>query len=466
MHDSLSNCTIAIIGAGFSGTMMAIQLRHRLPAAARILLIERSGIFARGVAYAQTSQPYLLNVRAANMSAFPHDPGHFERWLSHAPEIAHADIVPTEAGIFAARRLYGRYLQETLAATRQRGHGEVELVEDEIERLTPSRHGWVLRGASGARIQVSGVVLACGNLPSVRPHDGLVFSNPWREDALRGLNPSDAVVIVGTGLTMVDLVFGLQSTGFEGPIIAISRRGLLPHPHAATPGAWPTPDFPLKTRQSATALLRAVRAELRLAARQGVCWRAVIDSLRPITSKLWHGLPVREQARFLRHARPYWDVHRHRLPPSSTAALADLRAVGRLRLLRGRIGNISCEAPGLAAVRITRAAGGEAQTIMAQRVIYATGVESIRSGNGLLGTLLQEELASVDELALGLRVDSGLRVLDKTGQPVPALWALGPLVRGKFWECTAVPDIRLHAQQLSTLITAELAAADSYAAFL
>ena len=444
--------TIAIIGAGFSGTMTAIHLRRALPATTRILLIERSGVFARGIAFAQTSLPHLLNVRAANMSAFPDDPGHFERWLEARPVASRNDVHRTEAGLFVARRLYGRYLQETLDETLRDGAGSVQLLTDEVDGLARTGTGWRLHCRSGQVIEASGVVLACGNLPPESPCDGVVFHNPWTAEAMRGLNKSDPVLIVGTGLTMVDLVLGLQTAGFEGPVIALSRRGLLPQPHAASAQPWPTPNFGAAERISATALLRAVRAELGWAAAQGVGWRAVIDSLRPITAELWQGLPPCEQARLLRHVRPYWDIHRHRMAPSAAAVIAAWRAQGRLQIRRGRIRAIAQPAPGQADISITNSPAGTSETLRVQRVIYATGLQSMRSGNGLLAGLLRAGLARLDGLGLGLEVDTGLAILDASGQPIPGLWALGPLVRGKFWECLAVPDIRIQAQHLSTRV--------------
>lgn len=70
---------VAIIGAGFSGTLQAINLlRHEGP---RATLIERAPVAGTGLAYGAAHPSHVLNVRAANMSAFPDDPSHFVRWL-------------------------------------------------------------------------------------------------------------------------------------------------------------------------------------------------------------------------------------------------------------------------------------------------------------------------------------------------------------------------------------------------
>jgi uncharacterized NAD(P)/FAD-binding protein YdhS len=445
---------VAIVGGGFSGTITAIQLRRRLQPEQDILLIERSGEFARGLAYADTGAAHLLNVRAANMSAFPDDPGHFERWLEGAD--AGEDVLCTDAGQFATRRLYGRYLQATLRAEQEKG-GTVRLIRDEVTSLARAPEGgWGLDCASGRRIVARGVVLASGNLPMSRPCNGIVHHNPWPAAALEGLKPDQPVLIVGTGLTMVDIALALKSRGFTGPVIALSRRGLLPRSHAPIPQRWPTPDFTPAERASATLLLRAVRAQIRAAEAQDIGWRAVIDSLRPITAELWRGLPFAEQSRFLRHARAYWDIHRHRMPAPAAAKLQALRESGELRIIRGRVQNIDCW-PNGAEARILNKATGKAETLAVQRVIHATGLQGQRLDTGLLAGLIEHGLAMLDAHGFGLGVDQSLAVLDGNGQPHADLWALGPLVRGVFWECIAVPDIRVQANTLGAEIAAQLA---------
>jgi uncharacterized NAD(P)/FAD-binding protein YdhS len=199
-----------------------------------------------------------------------------------------------------------------------------------------------------------------------------------------------------------------------------------------------------------------VRTQIRTATAQGIGWRAVIDSLRPITAELWRGLPFAEQSRFLRHARAYWDVVRHRMAAPAAARLQSLRESGELRIIRGRVQNIDCW-PNGAEVRILDKATGKAKTLAVQRVIYATGLQGQRLDTGLLAGLLETGLAKLDAHGFGLGVDQSLAVVDGAGRPHANLWALGPLVRGVFWECIAVPDIRVQANALGVEIAAKLA---------
>jgi len=451
-----NNGAIAVVGAGFSGTIAAIQLRRRLPAALAIYLIERSGQFARGIAYANSKVAHLLNVRAANMSAFPDDLGHFERWLETNAARWPDELIRTSAGSFATRRLYGRYLEATLHSEIAASGGTVRLLTEEVRGLEQTPEGGQLVCQGGKTIAVRGVVLATGSLPTNRNCDGVEFRDPWAPEALAGLDPLAPVLIVGTGLTMVDLVLSLQTQGFRGPIIALSRRGLVPQPHEAIGQSWSAPEFPEHIRASALLLLRAIRAELRAAADQKIGWRAVIDSLRPQTASLWRGLPAVERGRFLRHIRPYWDIHRHRMAPPAAELVDRLRAGGTLRVLRGRIREVQPGA-GLAIVQYDSCPSGRRETLAVQRVIYATGLQGVRASGGLAAALLASGQARLDGQGLGLDVTQGLNIIDGNGEVARNLWALGPIVRGTFWECLAVPDIRQQADQLGREIAEALA---------
>jgi len=451
---------IVIAGAGFSGTMAAIHLRRRLPRHYTICLVERTGRFARGLAYARSDAPYLLNVRAANMSAFPDDPGHFERWIVDIGEQFPAEIHRTEAGIFATRRLYGRYLRGLLYQERKAAGGGVQLIVDDVTALRPASSGWVLGCGSGREIAAAGVVLAMGNASATRPCDDVVFHNPWTPGAVSGLRQDEPVLIIGTSLTMADLALAIRERGFRGPITALSRRGLVPHRHALVDRPWPAPSFTSAERHSVLALLRRVRAEIEQARSQGVDWRAVIDGLRPITASLWQGFDAEQRRRFLRHLRPYWDVHRHRMAPFAADDFAQLRELGALRIVRGYLREVR-QLRGGAAVTVQQGETGAIETSVFQRVIFATGLDTVRPDHGLVAQLLDDRIARPGPQGLGLDATEALEVISARGEPAPLLWALGPILRGVFWECLAVPDIRMQAQLLGEAVTAQLASADA-----
>jgi uncharacterized NAD(P)/FAD-binding protein YdhS len=449
---------IAVIGAGFSGTIATLHLLRRLPPDQPVVLCERAPEFARGVAYAAGNAEHLLNVRASNMSALADDPNHFSEWLKRRAGKEHDRMVETDAGLFANRGLYGEYLRGLLdfALRETAGRAQLRLLPDDVVDVVSARGGgYELVGASGQRIAVSGIVLAVGNLPPEEHADPRICANPWGDKAWRKLPGDDPVLIVGTGLTMVDLAISMRRRGFGGKIVAMSRGGLLPNHHAPVQ-PWPTPHFTLAEERSLSLLMARLRDEVFAAAEQGVGWRAVIDSVRPVTARLWKRLPLSERRRFLRHGRRYWDVMRHRMAPPHADLIEQMRQDGSLQVLGGRISRFEI-APEAIRVRYTPRGGKREEVLAVQRVIMANGLEHIdRTRDPLMRRLLERGLIRLDEQGLGLDVTDGLNVIGDEGRPAERIWALGPIVRGVFWECVAVPDIRVQASHVAVSVVARL----------
>ncbi len=443
---------IAVIGAGFSGTMAALHLSRLMPERP-VLLCEKSSAFARGLAYATGCSDHLLNVRATNMSAFPDQPEHFSRWLETCPLDGAAWTRSTPAGLFAARGLYGRYLTDLLlAALSKPGPGPLLMLEnDEVVDLAPTEDGFDLTLAAGRRRRVAGAVLACGNLRAPRGPRSRYAVDPWDDTPLDDLRSDLPLLIIGTGLTMVDAVAALRQRRFDGPILAVSRHGLLPQVHAAT-APWPAPAIPAAARRSLPELLRVLREETRRAASVGIDWRSVVDALRGDSIGLWRGLPLSEQHRFLRHLRAFWDVHRHRMAPPAAEIIDREFTEGGLTLMRARVVAIDDQA-GHARVTMRERGAAAPRTVDVQRIIDASGVGRVADTDDLLlHRLMSRGLIRPDALGLGLAVTDDLAVLDQHGEAGRPLWTLGPLLRGTLWECTAVPDIRGQAAELARTI--------------
>lgn len=423
---------VAIIGAGFSGTLQAINLlRHEGP---RATLIERAPVAGTGLAYGAAHPSHVLNVRAANMSAFPDDPDHFVRWLE-------ARGVAEAASAFIPRVTYGEYLRELLEAALRESHGRLTLVRDEVEDLTIVNDVKVrLRGST---IDADAAVLAVGNLP---PHDppGLdpdalsrerYKGDPWDASVPEGLTDTDTVMIIGTGLTMVDVVLLLDARGFRGRIVALSRRGLLPRSHAA--GS----EWQKIAERPATVASRLVQ-ELRQRG-EAIGWRNAVDELRPFTQAMWGNASDAERSRFLRHLRPWWDVHRHRLAPEVHARLTAVIARGQLEVIAGKTLGFD-ETPEGIRVDLRRRGAGLAETLLAQRIVNCTGPlgDLGRTEEPLLRKLAARGMIRPDAARIGIDVDNQGQTIDAQGRPNANLYALGPMTRGAFWEIVAVPDIR------------------------
>lgn len=423
---------VAIIGGGFSGALQAINLlRHQGP---RATLIERRDVAARGVAYSAAHPDHLLNVRATNMSALPQDPGHFERWL----EQRH----PHLAGGFAPRLVYGDYLAELLDDARRASPERLALVQGEAIDLTRAGDGWGIALADGRTIAADAVILAPGNLPPHVPREiemstlasDCFAPEPWSGDVAQGLSDDDQVLVIGTGLTMVDIALLLDSRGFKGRIIALARRGLAPRAHA------PVEPSALDERPSpnAVALLRHVRARA-----DQVGWRAAVDELRPYTEGLWAAADLDERRRFLRHLRAWWDVHRHRIAPQVAARIRDMQDQGRLRIVPGKLIGAT-QADSGAQVRYRPRGQDDIVPLPVRRIINATGPQGdlLRTEEPLLKRVLERGLIRPDPLRIGIDVTPQSEVIGADGEPFPTLFALGPMTRGTFWEIVAVPDIR------------------------
>jgi uncharacterized NAD(P)/FAD-binding protein YdhS len=465
---------IAIIGAGFTGSLTALHLLRNAGPDDRVYLIERNAQFGRGLAYATGNPNHLLNVRAGNMSAYPDQPDHFVRWLRNLPKATRAMLSeypgPTT---FVPRGLYGSYIQQQLGdEIWRRGNGKnLFLVTDEavaIHRAGSSAKRLEVELAVGRRLPVDRVVLASGNLLPPRGR-GAYFGNPWDEAAVKGLDPADEVLIIGTGLTMVDTVISLLDNGHRGRIRAISRRGLLPRLHLAggiddLPRPWEFAE-PLSGR-SLGVLLRQVRAACRAATAQGEDWRIVIDGLRPHTQRLWQEMPLPERQRFLRHLRPYWDVHRHRSAPRVMARLLDAIQRRQLSIVAGRIEAVADrDHQPIASVHLRGTE--QIATFAPARIIDCTGLapDLTRIEQPMIRHLLAAGMARPDSLNLGIDVDSDNALIDGKGKRAGDIFAVGPITRGTFWEIIAVPDIRVACDRLAQrLLPVDPRAAEKIAA--
>lgn len=423
---------VVIVGAGFSGSMLAANLLRYEGVA--VTLIERDGArMARGLAYGTRRPEHLLNVRASNMSVFPDDPGHFERWLGCA--------TPDEANRFVARSTFGRYAREVLDAALASAPDRARTVIGEARSVCWDEGRPAIVLDDERRITCDRIVLAQGNLPAA-PFPGtealpagVAVQDAWDGGWMEGLTEQDEVLLIGTGLTAVDVALSLGTAGFRGQIMALSRRGLRPRSHLESgPRVGPV-DRPPET---GAGLVRAVRQRA-----QAVGWRAAVDELRPHTQDIWRQMDEAERRRFVRHLRPWWDVHRHRLAPPVAARIAIMEQAGQLRFVGGRIEQME-PAAGRAVVRWRVRGTDSRETGRFARIVDCTGpqFDLARSSDPLIRDLLAHGAIRPDALRLGMDTDRQGRAITADGVPSPAIYGAGPMTRGEAWEIIAVPDIR------------------------
>lgn len=429
---------VVIVGGGFSGAMLAVRLAER---GVGSVLINRTPDIGLGVAYSTPFDGHLLNVRSGRMSAVDGAPDDFLDWL----RARHPDRADPDG--FAPRRLFGLYVQARLAAAEAAHPGRMDRVVGEAVAFDEDG----VRLADGRIVAGAAVVLATGN-PAPRTATGdeandRVLADPWAPGALSRIGAEDDILIIGTGLTMVDMLLQLTASGWRGRATALSRRGLLPRGHRPEPTE-PTEPTPGMVTGPASQRLGDGRHLARTAG-----WRAVMDGLRPVTADLWRDADSAVRARLLRHLRPWWDVHRHRLAPVVAGTIDGLLADGRLRIMAGRVRRIETGA-GAVTLHWKPRGATTGQTLESAWLIDCTGPGHDPVRDPLTGPLIAAGRARLDALGLGLDLDADGRVLGADGVPDPRLFVLGPPARAAFWETIAVPDIRKRIEAVVTALTA------------
>lgn len=449
---------IAIIGGGASGTLTAI---HVLRAAAarqyplRIALIDRLGRHGLGEAYSTTCPAHFLNALTARMSGVAGDPGHLLRWAG-AAGLGGLEFLPRQA--------FGRYLQDTLADAQRRAAplSRLSPITSEVLAVRPGAAGRPVRLLlADGTLEADVAILATGNRPPTTPvpfpDSRWCITNPWAPGALDAVQDGRPVVILGSGLTMLD-VATVVTADPRTTVRAVSRHGMLPQVHRGSGGPADAIWLPALSDTGDPLRLPELIWQVRSAmASRPNHWQDVVDAVRPHVPSLWRRLPDRDKRLFLRHVARYWEVHRHRMPPATARRITELRCTGRLSVLRGQVTGIT-ESPGRAPERLSIRVDqdGSGTDLAAGWLINATGpgADLTRTDDPLLRDLLDRGLARPDPLRLGLDAGPDGAVLDAAGTPSTTLFTLGPTLRGVRYETTAIPEIRDQAAALADLLTA------------
>ena len=461
MREPAARVPVAIIGGGFSGAAVAWHLLQAQPELERVIIIEPRAEIGRGLAYSAQDPSHRINVPAARMSLIPDQPEHFNDWLLASSHLALDPAATMEGGRhFPARAVFGSYINEQIAALGTR----VEHARTTAEDVTPTPDGYDIRCADGRTVSAGIVVLAVCHPPPSAPasldkvlagHPRFI-ANPWTAGALDALRPDDRVLIVGTGLTMADIVASLDRLGHRGSIVAVSRRGLRSRGHPAEQFE-PFGDFAEQPARSVRELVCRVRVAVRQANAEGKSWHCVFDQIKAQGTAIWTALPLDERRRLVRHIRPFWDVHRFRIAPQIENALDRRLAEGSFQLRRASLRGIAVNGERIE-VGLRDRRSGITEMSAFDAVILATGPAHgrVTADNALLGALEADGLARPDSLLLGIEVDTDGRAVGRDGAARDDLFVAGPLARGTFGELMGLPDVTHYAIRIAQNVAARL----------
>ncbi|NWD04719.1 FAD/NAD(P)-binding protein [Pseudomonas gingeri] len=462
---------VVIVGGGLSGAMLAVQLL-RLPGRRRILIVEPRAELGRGEAYSATELGHTLNGNAARMSVDPDNPDDLTQWLqAHIaaggwPESDRQHVPVSE--LFPPRGLFGVYVQQRLAEAREQGAtrgSTAEHVHGEVVDLQSDSDGVRLTLADGQQLQGTRAVLATGMFPAARTRQkqssGLNAAavDPWDVATMSRIDPQGTVLIIGSGLTMVDAVVSLEQAGHRGPIRVISRHGLLPHVRRQPP-AWVDFLAADHSLRSPLQLLREVRRQCTFALEAGIDWQAPLDTVRAHIGRLWSQASDVQRRQFVRHVRPWWESHHHRSPPLSAELMERLHREGRLTIEAASLKGLGEPRDDQVSIAIRPRGESQTLTISGAALINSTGIEYDwrRVDRPLPQQLLARGLIRPGPLALGIAADPGGAVVDAEGDTSTRLFAMGPPLRGQWWESTAVTDVASQAKALAArLVQLEVA---------
>lgn len=441
---------IVIIGGGFSGAAVAIELLRLAPNGVRVTLLEPRQSPGAGVAYSTAEPTHRINVPAARMQLAGDEEGAFDHWYRHQPAFTvDVQALRPDGSVYPQRGQFGRYVAQRFADAAASSGGRLRHLRDRALAF----HQGMVTTDGGLQLKADLLVLAISHPPPSLPaqaeawrHHPALIANPWQPGALDAIAPHARVAVMGTGLTMADTVATLDRLGHRGSIVAFSRHGLLSRGNLSGAGAtWPGDYQQGSLRQR----LRQIRLDVAYAAQQGLSWQVVLDAVRQQGQRIWQALSVADRQRFLRHLRHYWDVHRYRVAPQVAEVLEARQRTGSLQVQAARLLSISGEDETL---RLTLARrGGGVQTLSVDHLILTTGPahRALTDSQPFLQDLARRGLIRADALGMGLEVDSRSRaVAEPHVEALPVLVA-GPAARGRFGELMGLPQVADHAADVA-----------------
>lgn len=422
--------SVIIVGGGASAVFVAYALRERAfesgAPVPTVTVVGRESEVGRGLAYGRADAHHRLNSPAGKMSLSAVDDQAFVRWLG---DTGWRDVDGSTAGpgSFVPRRVFGDYVVEAFRQLVDDPGAQVRFVRGDVIDAALAGDETAVTLADGTVLTGDRVVIAVGNpAPGVVPSAvARTVADPWAPGALDGIGASDRILLIGTGLTTIDVATSLARRLPGVRLTATSRHLLLPAVHLSAPAA-PGPGLGDEPT-TLPAMMRAFAGQLRLARAGGQPWQAVLDGVRPEVQQLWTRLSDGDRRRFLDHVARRWDVHRHRMAPLVWAELEGLLDAGTLTLEADVDHStfdvsINCTGP---------------------RPVVAAG------WNPIVDALLRGGTAVADPTGLGFAADADGALVSADHTPEGRIFSIGAALKGALWETVAIGEIRQLAYRIA-----------------
>lgn len=467
---------VVIAGGGYSAVafvcqwLSALRARGGSLAALAITVVEPREQLGAGVAYSTADIDHRINAPALGHMALAHNPSDFQDWfLAHGGLERDPDARRGEA-YFPRRRVFAEYLAQLIRPFQ--ASGQVRHWRDIVDVVQPSDANGPLmvRLRSGVQLPADLLVIATGHLPvqtpafvtpAARAAEAWI-AQPWRADALRALPRHARIMLLGTGLTAADVLATLARQGHGGAVLAVSRRGLRPQARPPPPPLGETPVSILERlrrpvpeflhsadgRVTVRQLLRALRARIRRDVAQGRLWYEAFDDLRDALHRLWPQLSARDQRRFQRHLKPWYDTYRYRMPPQTGHVAATAEREGRLMTLAARVLLVNVDGPAGLIVKLQRRGSDLTTLERFDAVVNCTGPAHDQRLSPLLEGMLTSGMARVHASGIGLDVNRAAELVDRKGVANPRIRVIGPPAAGALGDSIGAVFICAHIERL------------------
>jgi uncharacterized NAD(P)/FAD-binding protein YdhS len=436
---------IGIIGGGISGTLSVLQIIKQSKKPLTIFWFDTQNKFCKGYAYNTFDEGHLLNVRASNMSIFPDEPNHFVNWLS----VHHSKYLPKD---FVSRKIFGDYVLHTFQSLKDSNNLiTIHQIAEEVKSMKKTDDCFEIK--THQNYQVQKIVLAFGNFLPAHPRSiskeyissKNYFQNAFNVQLTNQIQQHNNITIIGSGLTMIDMIVSLSTFNYKGKINVISPHAYIPQAHQENPLPPVDSFIDSKKNYSLSEILSLVNKQIKKAKKDNLNLHSIIDSMRPFLQNLWLNFSLDEKNQFLRHLRHKWGVARHRAPSQSMTVFNTLKSSNQLQLIKGRIFDIKLQSSGFDILYSNNQT--EQQTLHTQLIINCTGPEADYSQlkSPFIQDVIKKQIISPDPIKYGINAQ-------KDGYITKNIYTIGPPLKGILWESVAVPEIRVQAQELASKI--------------